>query len=204
MSREFAELIRIQQAKHQDRQEMQRRKRASRSSDQKLKKSRKRKAQEQESRRLLASEFRLALEGWVNVSDGAILSPRYQEQLMISTAPTSSSTRSSCSLRSVLFRIMPPAIWSVIFRDLDLTLSARHDADQLEAEQRRQDPACQGRSRYSNSSYRPLTESQFWRLWATIVHACRSNQSSIQRMYRMCPDVPTCTSQLRRHLPSSA
>ena len=105
----------------------------------------------------------MASGGWINVSDHPFLTPRFEEFLMQSTATPSVSTRSASTFRASFFRVMPPALWSIIFRDLDSTLSSRKNVEQKRAQLKRMETGSSSREAYSNSNYHPLTEFQFWR-----------------------------------------
>jgi hypothetical protein len=150
-----------------------RRKQSAASAQAKALKSARQSARATESDRLLAAQFRFATDGWFDVSQGAVFTPLFEEHPTQKTAPPSSSTRQSTSLRATLFNVLPLTIWSTIYQDLNSILESKKRSEQADAEWRLNLREFPPRVRYS----------AFWRRWTAEISTCRSNCTSLNGMY---------------------
>ena len=188
MSRELKALHKSHKDARADRNEMERRKKVVTTCSQKRSRSKVSQAMHAQQQKLLASQYRLVYEGYINVSLAPLLTPRIEQHPMYSAEGASSSTRSSYGLKATLFRLIPKSFWTTIYLSLCEQLRLKSKKEKQAAEIRRNDATISRRQRYSSNNFRELTESEFWRLWATIIFSAKTSHSNVDNLYNLTPD----------------
>jgi hypothetical protein len=149
MSRELKELRKSQKDNRADKNEIERRKKEKATESRKRTRIEVSHVLDVQQRKVLASQYRLAYEGYKNISLAPTLTPIFAESPMCAASGASSSTRSSYTLRSTLFRLIPQKFWTTIYMSLCESLRSKAETEQKVALIRRNASTTCQRQRYS-------------------------------------------------------
>ena len=139
---------------------------------------------------LRAARYATVSAGFIEISSGALFAPLFVDRYML---PVDRLSR-SFNLRAALFTMITAELWNDLYLETCYNLEKHIQAEKSSSTRRvRHIRSSNKRQRTLRSwgNYRVITQSEFWRLIATIIHCARTPHSSISSLYSSdnAPDV---------------
>jgi len=131
---------------------------------------------------LRAARYSMVEVGYSEISFNAQFTPLFEDRYLL---PDIRLTRQA-SLRDTIFAMIPLEIWNDLYIELCWNLEKLKEKEaeapihRVSASKR---PKKRPRAMKSWGNYRTITQQEFWRFIATLVHCASSNDSSIDMMY---------------------
>jgi hypothetical protein len=177
--REAKQLFQDHHASWEDRQTLVERKKLENRSKKTATKARLAKLDSTAYQAVTATRCLLRFRGYEQVSLGAVFTPRFQIGMIM---PVARSSR-SYSLKEAIFRMIPLDIWNDLFLQTNDYIENKANKEHLLLSCNAPSKTRGKFQRTSWNNYRPLSQQEFWRLLATIIHCIRTNVRKIEDLY---------------------